>query len=79
MKKWVRVLMLILLCGFAVILSGGLALGMYYQSNFPVNTWINGIYCTGKSIEEVNGNVLSSVMNRDGVSHKSAHRYPHKG
>ena len=73
MKKWVRVLMLILLCGFAVILSGGLALGMYYQSNFPVNTWINGIYCTGKSIEEVNGELVTqtmfpniSVLDRDG-------------
>lgn len=46
--------MLFLLCGLLMALCGGLALGIYYQNNFPVNTWINGVYCTGKTVEQVN-------------------------
>lgn len=32
-----------------------IALAMYYRDNFPVNTWINGVYCTGRTVQEVNG------------------------
>lgn len=31
-----------------------IALAVYYRDNFPVNTWINGVYCTGRSVQEVN-------------------------
>lgn len=31
-----------------------IALAMYYRDNFPVNTWINGVYCTGRTVQEVN-------------------------
>lgn len=54
MKKLSRFLVLVLLCGLLVLLGGFLVLGMYYRNNFPVNTWINGVYCTGKTIEQVN-------------------------
>ena len=54
MKKLIRILILIPLCGLLVLLGGFLALGLYYRNNFPVNTWINGVYCTGKTIEQVN-------------------------
>lgn len=30
----------------------------YYKSNFAVNTWVNGVYCTGKTVEEVNTELL---------------------
>ena len=32
MRKAARILLLIVLCGLLVVLSGGLALGMYYLS-----------------------------------------------
>lgn len=54
MKKLSRFLVLVFLCGMLVLLSGFLVLGIYYRNNFPVNTWINGVYCTGKTIEQVN-------------------------
>lgn len=54
MKKLLRLSILIVLCGLLVMLGGGLALALYYRNNFPVNTWINGVYCTGKTIEQVN-------------------------
>ena len=36
------------------------ALGLYYMGGFPCFTWINGIYCTGKSVSEVNAELLES-------------------
>lgn len=67
MRKKSRVLLLILLCGLLVLLSGGLALGVYYQNNFPVNTWINGVYCTGKTIDEVNAELVGQTETADVV------------
>lgn len=65
MKKFSRVLVLFLLCGLLVALCGGLALGMYYRNNFPVNTWINGVYCTGKTVEQVNTELTARAEDAD--------------
>lgn len=48
-----------ILCVVAVLLLG-IYLGMsyYYSQGFPAFTWINSVYCTGKSIEEVNRELL---------------------
>lgn len=39
-----------------ILLSVGAYLGIafYYMDGFSFGTWINGVYCTGKSVEEVN-------------------------
>lgn len=60
MKKSLRFLVIFLISGMLLVLGGMLALTLYYRSNFPVNTWINGVYCTGKSIEEVNEELLNA-------------------
>lgn len=60
MKKLFQFLLVFLLSGLSLGLLGLLALTMYYRSNFPVNTWINGVYCTGKSIEQVNEELVSA-------------------
>lgn len=36
-------------------------LAYYYRSGFSVNTWINGVYCTGKTVEEINEELMASV------------------
>lgn len=66
--------------GFCVIAlltgAGYLGLSWYYMGEFSYNTWINGIYCTGKSVTEVN-NELSlgfvyqdlTILDRHGESH----------
>lgn len=54
MKKLRRFLVKFLLFGFFLMIAAFLLLALYYRNNFPVNTWINGVYCTGKSVEEVN-------------------------
>ncbi len=40
--------------GAVLALGGCLGLALYYRNHFPVNTWINGVYCTGKTMEQVN-------------------------
>lgn len=54
MKKLRRFLVRFLLFGLFLAVAAFLLLALYYRDNFPVNTWINGVYCTGKSVEEVN-------------------------
>lgn len=54
MRKLRRFLVRFLLFGLFLMAAGFLLLELYYRDNFPVNTWINGVYCTGKSVEEVN-------------------------
>lgn len=48
--------------GFTVILVSlfvmYLALAGYYKDGFSYGTWINGVYCTGKSINEINEELL---------------------
>ncbi len=36
-------------------------LAYYYKDGFCLNTWINGVYCTGKTVEEVNAELLSEM------------------
>ncbi|MCM1056485.1 MAG: L,D-transpeptidase/peptidoglycan binding protein [Firmicutes bacterium] len=67
MKKLSRFLVLVFLCGMLVLLGGFLVLGMYYRNNFPVNTWINGVYCTGKTIEQVNRELAAQTKVPDVV------------
>lgn len=61
MKKLLRLFILMVLCGLLVVLGGSLALALYYRNNFPVNTWINGVYCTGKTIEQVNSELAEQT------------------
>lgn len=41
----------------------GFFLGMnaYYQGIFPAFTWVNSVYCTGKTVTEVNEELLQNV------------------
>lgn len=51
----------IAIAGSIILLSTAamyLGLARYYAGGFSYATWINGIYCTGKSINEVNDELL---------------------
>lgn len=61
MKKMLRICLLTILCVTFVTLSGFLALIWYYNRTFVVNTWINGIYCTGMTVDEVNSELVKNV------------------
>lgn len=45
---------------FLLLAGAYLAIGFYYQSGFSFGTYINGLYCTGKSVEEVNDELKNS-------------------
>lgn len=50
-----------LAAGIAVLMlfaAGYVGLAVYYQDEFAANTWINGVYCTGRTVEEVNSLLL---------------------
>ena len=54
MKKAIKILIgtVFLICILAGL--GYLGLAVYYENGFSFMTYINGIYCTGKSVEAVN-------------------------
>lgn len=74
LKKFAVVLVIILL----VVLAGYLALLQYYQRNLPYGTWINDIYCTGKTYDETAKLLLEAneyipeltIIDVDGNSHQ---------
>lgn len=75
MKKLLRWLLFFVLIGIFLALAVFLGLMFYYRSNFPVNTWINGVYCTGKTVEQVNeeladafGDAAVRIADADGNS-----------
>lgn len=47
-----------------LLLACYLGLSEYYKNGFSYGTWINGIYCTGKSVEEVNAELLATCSYR---------------
>lgn len=40
-------------------------MAFYYKDGFSYGTWINGIYCTGKTVDEVNEELLSATEYQD--------------
>ena len=63
------------LFGF-LILTGAvyLLISAYYRNGYSINTWMNGVYCTGKTAAEVNSELLSqieapivTVTDKDGI------------
>ncbi|WP_081861334.1 L,D-transpeptidase [Butyrivibrio sp. AE2032] len=66
MKKTLRAGLIGL--GVLVLLLGVIygLLGVYYMGGFPCFTWINGVYCTGKTVNEVNQELIRN-NNYDGV------------
>lgn len=59
-KKTVRKIGM-LLAGIIFLLAVSyMGLAEYYKNGFSYGTWINGVYCTGKTVEEVNRELLRS-------------------
>ena len=65
MKKTTKRLFLAVLLCLILLLTGYFVLAFYYREGFSLNTWINGVYCTGKTVEEVNSELLSHTEASD--------------
>ena len=61
MKRTLRICLLTVLSLVFVTLGAFLALTWYYSKTFVVNTWINGVYCTGMTVEEVNSELVRTA------------------
>lgn len=58
-------ILLFVIASQLMIAYAGLA--VYYRNAFEYGTWINGIYCTGKSVEDVN-HELAGQFTYDGIT-----------
>ena len=54
MKKFLKIIVVSILIICLLLGLGYLGLSVYYENGFSFQTYINGIYCTGKSVEAVN-------------------------
>ncbi|MBQ3037063.1 MAG: L,D-transpeptidase family protein [Lachnospiraceae bacterium] len=56
-KKWLTV---VIVLASVLLVTGGIYLGLagYYSERFCYGTWINGVYCTGKTVDEVNAELV---------------------
>ena len=77
MRHKSKKLLLVLFILILLVLAGYYFLAYYYRNTFSLNTWINGVYCTGKSVEDVNTELLSAmkapiivVMDKEGASYE---------
>lgn len=59
MKRKTKVVLLSIFIMLLLVFTGYFLLAFYYRTGFSLNTWINGVYCTGKSVEEVNSELLT--------------------
>ena len=67
MKKTTKRLVFAVLILLLFLLTVYFVLALYYRDGFSLNTWINGVYCTGKTVEEVNSELLSHTEAPDVV------------
>lgn len=67
MNKFVKIMIgsLFILC--LMLGLGYLGLSVYYENGFSFQTYINGIYCTGKSVETVNQE-LNNTFTYEGLT-----------
>ncbi|MBD5519796.1 MAG: L,D-transpeptidase family protein [Lachnospiraceae bacterium] len=66
-KSAYRKVIILFFIVIAQFLIAYIGLAFYYRNAFEYGTWINGVYCTGKSIEEVNKD-LSDKFEYEGIT-----------
>lgn len=64
-KKLAKWLCIILAAVFFIPVGVYFGLAQYYKGGFSPGTWLNGVYCTGKSIEQVNEELLDGYTYKD--------------
>ena len=69
MKRYIKIIIGSLFIVCLMLGLGYLGLSVYYENGFSIQTYINGIYCTGKSVEAVNQE-LNENFTYDGLSIK---------
>lgn len=65
MKKSIAKVLIIAVAVIILLLGSNILLGLFYKKSFAVNTWINDIYCTGSSVEEINRQLIEKTEFQD--------------
>ncbi len=67
MKKFFKGLLisLLIVVGLSAVFYVGMA--VYYKDGFSYGTFINDVYCTGKSIDEINTQLIARTPKYDGL------------
>ncbi len=63
MKKFLKWTIIIAAVLAVLLFSGYFALMQYYREHIPWGTWVNGIYCTGMTVEELSEALLCQDEN----------------
>ncbi len=63
--KKCKIFLLTLFLGILLLGLGYLGLGRLYSQRFAYGTWINGIYCTGMTVAEVNDMLVAQTKVED--------------
>lgn len=58
MKRLLKHLAIILCIVLVSLMATYIGLAIYYHNAFAYGTWINGVYCTGRSIQDVNDELV---------------------
>ncbi len=67
MKRRIKVGCIIIMAFLLLACAGYIAMGFYYRDGFAANTWINGIYCTGRTVAEVKAELMACVAAPEGI------------
>ncbi|SFP45378.1 peptidoglycan transpeptidase precursor, ErfK-YbiS-YhnG family [Butyrivibrio proteoclasticus] len=67
MSRAIKGLLITLAVSIAAFIAVYIGFGFYYMNGFPCFTWINGVYCTGKSVDEVNEELCKKYQ-YDGIN-----------
>lgn len=67
MKRLIKHMMIIVCIILVSLMGTYVGLAVYYHNAFAYGTWINGVYCTGRSIHDVNEELVSDFT-YDGVT-----------
>ena len=59
MKDKTKLIVRIAVPAFAGLIVLYLIIGYFYSKGFPCCTWVNGVYCTGKSVDQVNSELCN--------------------
>ena len=60
MKTLFKYLIIILCITLVSLMGTYIGLAIYYHNAFAYGTWINNVYCTGRSIQEVNDDLVQN-------------------
>lgn len=57
-SKLFKFLIAFISTGFLAVLSFYVVVSLYYTEGFSFDTWVNGVYCTGRTVQEVNSELV---------------------